>query len=77
MQGGLRPCGPEAMKGGEEVEDLLPVLVLVVVHGGGRGHGGEAVSAARPAILAEVALKSEQFSRLPLARPVDSRLSVV
>ena len=40
VQGGLRPCGPEAMEGGEEVENLLPVLVLVVVHGGGRGHGG-------------------------------------
>ena len=54
VQGGLPPCGPVAVEGGQQVEDLLLVLVGVVHGGGGGGgggHGGEVV-ASGPAILA-------------------------
>ena len=56
VQGGLPPCGPVAVEGGQQVEDLLLVLVGVVHRGGrggggGGGHGGEAVTSG-PAILA-------------------------
>ena len=53
VQGGLPPSGPVAVEGGQQVEDLLLVLVGVVHRGGGGGggHGGEAVTSG-PAILA-------------------------
>ena len=53
VQGGLPPSGPVAVEGGQQVEDLLLVLVGVVHGGGGGGggHGGEVVDSG-PAILA-------------------------